>query len=218
MATALPETDETTAVATIADLLKSLGGIPPERVLMRPPPGTATEADWERLPYELQKTCELVDGTLVKKPVGVPESILTAALIGILGNFVRESRLAVIAGPDGPIRFLPGQLRMPDASLFLREHLPDGKAPKTQVADLAPDLAVEVLSPSNTQREIEKKIELYQSTGVQLVWIVEPKKRTVKVHRLDGSPFLLRARDELTAEPVLPGFRLSLVELFRELD
>jgi Uma2 family endonuclease len=185
---------------------------------MRPTPRTATEADWERLPDELQKTCELVDGTLVRKPMGVPESILATAMSRILGNFVSPSRLAVILGSDGPMRFLPGQLRMPDVSLFLREHLPDGKASTTQVTDLVPDLAVEVLGPGNTRNEIEKKLELYQSTGVSLVWIVEPKKRTVKVHRLEESPLMLKEGDELTGEPVLPGFRLSLAELFRELE
>ena len=218
MATAVPETEEAAAVATVADLLESLGGIPAERVLLRPAPGTATEADWERLPGELQKSCELVDGTLVRKPMGVPESILAAALIRILGVFVTPSRLAIIMGSAGPIRFLPGQLRMPDVSLFLRARLPEGKAPTKQVTDLAPDLAVEVLSPSNTRKEIEKKLELYHSTGVQLVWIVDPKKRTVRVHRLDEPFVLLNVGDELAGEPVLPGFRLPLEDLFRELE
>lgn len=218
MATAVPETEETAAVATIADLLESLGGIPAERVLLHPTPGTATEADWERLPGELQKSCELVDGTLVRKPMGVPESILAAAIIGFLQAFVRPTRIALVMGSDGPIRFLPGQLRMPDVSLFLRERLPDGKAPKKQVTDLAPDLAVEVLSPSNTRKEIEKKLELYQSTGVQLVWIIDPKKRTATVYRLDEPSIVLKTADELTGAPVLPGFGLSLEELFRDLD
>lgn len=218
MATVVPETDEMVAVATIADLLKSLGGIPAERVLMHPTPGTATEADWVRLPYELQKTCELVDGTLVRKPMGYPESILAATIIGFLQAFVRPTRIALVAGSDGPIRFLPGQLRMPDVSLYLREKLPNGKAPASQVNPLIPDLAVEVISPGNTRKEIEKKLELYQATGVLLVWIVEPKKRTVKVHRLEEIPLLLEESDELTGEPVLPGFRLSVTELFRELE
>lgn len=218
MAIAVVDAVETETVPTMADLLESLGGIPPERVLMHPTPGTATEADWARLPHEIQKTCELVDGTLVRKPMGCPESLLAIAIASLLHAFVRPTRMAVIIGPDGPIRFLPGQLREPDVSLFLRDRLPEGKLPTQQVTDLIPDLVVEVLSPSNTRREIEKKLELYQSRGVRIVWIVEPKKRTVKVHRQSEPAILLTEADTMTGEPVLPGFSLPLADLFRELD
>lgn len=77
-----------------------------------------------------------------------------------------------------------------------------------------PTLAVEILSPSNTQAEIEKKIDEYLQAGVPLVWIANPTRRTILVHRPDAEPQLFNATQELTAEPHLPGFRVLVAKLF----
>jgi Uma2 family endonuclease len=204
--------------ATVADLLESLGDIPAERVLLHPTLGSATEADWEKLPNEWRKTCELIDGTLVRKPLGCPESILTCSLIRWIGTFTDPLRAAVIMGPDGPIRFLPCQLRLPDISVFLRSGLPNGKAPQTQVSDSIPDFVVEVISRGNSQREIERKVDLYLSRGVRLIWLVDPDTRTAKVVRPGSQPESISEYGVLIGDPVLTGLTVSLEDLFRELD
>ena len=78
----------------------------------------------------------------------------------------------------------------------------------------APDLAVEVLSPSDTVEEIEAKVDEYLAAGTQLVWVVNPRRQTVSVYRKDGTTTILRREDALNGESVVPGFSLSLAELF----
>ncbi|WP_165231800.1 Uma2 family endonuclease [Aquisphaera insulae] len=77
-----------------------------------------------------------------------------------------------------------------------------------------PVLAVEILSPSDTQEDIDEKIELYLETGVAIVWIVNTRLRTVTVYRPDARPILISGDEELTAEPHLPGFRVPVGEIF----
>lgn len=77
-----------------------------------------------------------------------------------------------------------------------------------------PTLVVEILSPSNTQEEIESKVDQFLKAGVPLIWIANPVRRTVLVHRPDAEPQLFNATHELTAEPHLPGFRVPVAKLF----
>src|SRR4051812_6386351 len=77
-----------------------------------------------------------------------------------------------------------------------------------------PVLAVEILSPSDTQEDIDEKVELYLETGVALVWVVNPRFRTVTVYRKGADPVMFSGTQELTAEPHLPGFRVPVSRLF----
>ena len=77
-----------------------------------------------------------------------------------------------------------------------------------------PILAVEILSPSDKQEEIDEKIQLYLETGVAIVWVVHPRFKTVTVYRPGADPMMLSGSQELTAEPHLPSFRVSLTRLF----
>ena len=138
-------------VETVADLLEWLSDIPPERVRMHPWPGTATEDDVIAIHAREKRPCELVDGTLVEKPTGYDESRLAAELITTLVVFLRQHDLGTVAGPDGMMRLLTGLVRIPDVSFVLWEHLPEQYGP---IPPLAPDLAIEVLSESNTPKEM----------------------------------------------------------------
>jgi Uma2 family endonuclease len=91
---------------TLADLLRRLGNIPANRVRLHPPPGTATEEDVIRNNESLFRTaiCELVDGTLVEKPVGWEESAVAGLIIQLLLNFVRPRRMGHVLGSDGMLR------------------------------------------------------------------------------------------------------------------
>jgi Uma2 family endonuclease len=202
---------------TVADLLRRLGSIPARRVRLHPTPGTATERDLIRENESKLRTAlyELVDGTLVEKPKGLEESGLAALLIMFLNNFVHPRRLGLVTAPDGPFRIESGSIRLPDVSFFVRANQPGGKSPGGPVAQVAPDLAVEILSKSNTKAEIARKLREYFASGARLAWIVDPRTRTVRVHtsptestRLDAETGVLDGGD------VLPGFRLALADLF----
>jgi Uma2 family endonuclease len=81
-------------------------------------------------------------------------------------------------------------------------------------ARLAPDLAVEVVSPSNTSKELEAKLRDYLSAGTRLIWLIHPGDPSVRVHRPDGTRSILGVGDHLDGEDVVPGFRVSVAQLF----
>src|SRR5215467_10722255 len=159
---------------TVSDLLHQLGDIPPERVRLQPAPGTATEADVVAVHDREKRLCELVDGVLVEKTMGYYESYIAATLIRLLGNFVAEHDLGIVAGADGMMRLAPGLVRVPDVSFVAWERLPGQRLPRQPIPDLVPDLVVEVLSEGNTPHEMARKLDEYFARGVQLVWLVDP--------------------------------------------
>jgi Uma2 family endonuclease len=202
-------------VLTVGDLLHRLGDVSPERVLFNPIPGTATEAD---LLLPGNRGCELVEGTLVEKPMGFRESLLAAYLIELLGPFIRANNLGIRTGEDGPFRLLTGLVRKPDVAFVSWDRLPGRQIPDAPVPDVVPDLAVEVLSESNTPAEMDRKRDEYFRAGVRLVWEIDPRARTVRVYTAVDQFQDLTAADNLTGGSVLPGFTLPLADLFAELD
>ncbi len=143
-------------IVTMADLLDSLGGIPPGRIRMQPPPGTATEDDVIAVHAREKRLCELVDGVLVEKPMGYEESCLASELIFTFIAFLRDHDLGKVAGEAGMMRLVTGLVRIPDVSFVRWEHLPEQYG---AVPPMAPDLAVEVLSESNTPAEMERQAQ-----------------------------------------------------------
>jgi Uma2 family endonuclease len=202
---------------TLADLLTQLGDIPPRRVLLRPFPGTATERDVIDIGTGQKRLCELIDGVLVEKAVGFQESILAALLIQYLGLFVREHDLGIVAGADGTLRLKPGQVRIPDLCFIAWDRLPGRQLPRDPIPDLVPDLAVEVLSEGNTPGEMGRKLADYFAAGVRLVWLIDPRARTVRIHTASDQSSLLDERQTLDGGDVLPGFALPLGQLFAQL-
>src|SRR5262249_46373871 len=97
------------AIETLADLVHRLGDIPLERIRLKPPPGTATVRD-----VQLHKMCELVEGTLVEKAMGLRESLLAGFLVSVLHAFVRSGNLGLVSGPDGKLEILNGIVRLAD--------------------------------------------------------------------------------------------------------
>src|SRR4051794_32987294 len=159
-----------------AELLERLGNIPPERIRLRPPPGTATEADLlAALEAPRKRLCELIDGVLVEKPMGYTESLLASYFIELLNAFVRPRNLGLVTAPDGTIRLWPGRVRLPDVAFFAWDRLPGRQRSREPIPTVAPDLAVEILSPSNTPAEMRLKREDYFAAGVRLVWEVDPR-------------------------------------------
>lgn len=206
----LPEV--ATSVRTMADLINELSDVETHRILLTPLPGNASATDVER--YE----CELVDGTLVRKTMGFQESFLAVYLVELLNSHVRKNNLGIGTGPDGFYQLFEGNVRAPDVSFIAWSSLPGGKRPSVAIPLLAPDLCIEVLSPGNTKREMQRKRKDYFAAGVKLVWMIDPAKRTATVYDADDAGTLLAPTDSLDGGQVLPGFTLPLVELFGELD
>jgi Uma2 family endonuclease len=203
------------SIATVADLLKSLGDIPAERVRWNPLPGRATERDLLRTNERKEGAiCELVDGTLVEKPMGFGESELAIVVASAILLFVRERKLGIVVGEAGMLRLKPGLVRVPDVSFVSWDRLPGRKRSSEPIPALAPDLAVEVLSKSNTKAEIERKLNEYFEAGTSIAWIVDPKKKTVRVHTSADTYTTHSGDDILDGGAVLPGFRLPLKEIF----
>ena len=135
---------------TVADLLEQFGPLPLNRIRLDPAPGTATEEDVVRIHLREDRLYELVDGVLVEKTMSLYESYLAALLLRLPGNFVDQHDLGFVLGADGMVRLAPGLVRIPDVSFMSWKRLGSKRVPRKPMANLAPDLAVEVLSPSNT--------------------------------------------------------------------
>jgi Uma2 family endonuclease len=204
----------TPTIETLADLVARLGDVPLDRVRFRPHPGTATEQDVLARPGGVKRLCELVDGVLVEKATGYYESLLAAILIGFLRDYLKEHDLGIVLGADGTLRLMPGLVRIPDVSFIGWDKFPARVLPADPIPDLAPDLAVELLSGSNTEAEMTRKLREYFAAGVRLVWYVDPEARTVAVYTATDQCRVLAEHDTLDGGAVLPGFALPLRQWF----
>lgn len=190
-------------------------GVPPSRIRMDPRPGTVTVDDVIEI-NDRKRTalCELIDGTLVEKPVGMPESLIAGLLAYLLNAFVLPRKFGLILGPDATLRLSPDQVRLPDVSFVGNDRLKNGRLPKGQAPELVPHLAVEVLSPSNTRKEMERKLKEYFFASVLLVWLIDPDTRTAQVFASPDEMTEVPATGALDGGSVLPGFSLPLADLF----
>ena len=209
-------TDQTTQ--NVAELLEDLGGIDPARVLLKKSREPATEADLIAINDSGKTLCELVDGLLVEKGMGYTESDLTLILAGFLRAFIVPRNLGILSGESGMMRLFPGLVRMPDLAFASWDRIPGRRRPTGAIAGFAPDLAIEVLSLSNTRKEMARKRLEYFQAGVRLVWEVDPRARTVAVYEAPDQPTVLEVGQTLDGGEVLPGFALPMADLFAELD
>ncbi len=205
-------------IVTLEDLLDHLGGIAPARVRFRPALGSATEVDLIDANDRGPSLCELVDGTLVEKGMGYEESALDLVVAFHLRAFVIPRNLGLISGADGMLRMFPGNVRLPDVAYASWDKIPGRRMPSGAIASFAPDLAVEVLSRSNTRAEMARKRRNDFEAGVLLVWEIDPRARTVTVYQAADEGIALDATATLDGGEVLPGFALPLADLFGELD
>jgi Uma2 family endonuclease len=205
------------ADATLAELLERLGNVPPERIRVFPPLGTATEQDVIAAEAR-DHICELIDGVLVEKTMGYLESIVAIAIARHLGNYVAARQLGVVLGADGTLKVLPDQVRIPDVCFIAWDRFPNGKLLPQPIPPVAPDLAVEVLSKGNTEGEMQRKLRDYFAAGVRLVWYIDPRSRTAAAYTSAEQCVVLDQQQALDGGDVLPGFTLPLAEVFAELD
>lgn len=199
---------------TAADLFQRFGPIPLHRIVADPAPGTATEDDVIWQSEHRDRLCELVDGVLVEKAMGYYESFLGGELFALIRNFVVAHALGLTHTADALFRLAPNLVRIPDVAFVSWNRLPGGRVPQSSIADLVLDLAVEIISRSNTLEELEEKLRDYFDAGVRLVWYVYPALREVHVFRSAADRTVLRDGDTLDGGAVLPGFALPLTAFF----
>jgi Uma2 family endonuclease len=201
-------------IQNLADLLDRLGNVPPDRIRFQPLPGTGTVSDVVQIQRRENRLCELVDGVLVEKTLGFNEDQIAILIATALQNFIELDDLGVVAGSAGMIRLSNEQVRMPDVAFYSWESFSEGEIPDEPVPQVAPDLAVEVISRGNTAGEMSRKLREYFEAGVRLVWFVDPKSKTVTVFTSPGRSKILTSTDTLDGGKVLPGFELSIAKLF----
>jgi Uma2 family endonuclease len=205
-------------INTLADLLDRLGGVPLDRIRFHPSPGMATIQDVIDIEEREGKLCELVKGVLVEKTMGFEESVLAVLLGGLLNAFVIPRNLGVVTGEAGTMEIMADLVRIPDVAFTNWNRIPGRRRPSAPIPRLAPNLAVEVLSRSNTPGEMAVKLQEYFAAGVELVWEIDPRARTVVVSTAATQSTTLTEADTLDGGTVLPGFALPLQQLFAELD
>ena len=163
------------------------------------------------------KDFELVDGRLVERKMGNKASWVATELARILGNYVHDHELGWVFTAEAGYRLDPSRpntVRKPDVSFVAVGRLPD-EEPAVAYDRLAPDLAVEVISPGDTVQELDEKVEEYLTAGVRLVWVINPELQIVRVHKPDGTVVILRINDELDASEIVPRFRCSVSAMFK---
>jgi Uma2 family endonuclease len=198
---------------TIADFQAHLGDIPAERIRLEPRPGYATEEDLVYLQETKEALCELVDGILVDKPMGTFESRLAIIIAHFIETYLDAKPLGFTLGENGPVRTVVPQVRMPDVCYVSWAKIPSGIFPPDPVLPVAPDWAIEILSPSNTRREMARKLAEYFQAGTRLVWCIDPKKRTTDVYTAVDRCVTVGENDELDGGDVLPGFKIRLCDV-----
>ena len=159
---------------------------------------------------------ELIDGVIVSMPPASdwPTSV-TATITILLGAHVRSRKLGRVYSSEAGFVLFPDRetVRVPDVAFVRAERMPHGEA-RWHFPRLAPDLAVEVLSPTDRERDMQAKVAMYQEAGVPLIWVVEPRDQTVTVLALGQAPTVLTVTDMLDGGEVLPGFQVEVSELF----
>ena len=212
MSIAEPTVAAEPTISTAAELVYQLGDIPLNRILVNPPMGTATEEDL----LNCELNCELVDGMLVIKAMGYHESALAAFLIQWINNYLDRNPIGLCAAGDGICKLIPGLVRSPDVSFIIRERLAQAK--DLTFAPGAPDLCVEVLSKSNTRREISRKIKEYFQHGARLVWVFDIRKHVAEIYLGPTDPAIVQPADTIDGRDVLPGFQFVLGELLAAVE
>ena len=181
-----------------------------------------TVDDLEHLPDDEGWVYELVEGVLVRMPMsGLEATTIAYRLGGRLSVYVEDHDLGVMTGEQGGYRVDPAHPRTtelaPDVGFIRTDRLPPRDSPEYRKAPLlAPDLAIEVASPSDYHPGLDEKARRYLQFGTRLVWVVWPRQRTVDVwHPGDKAPTTLTVTDTLDGEDVVPGFRYPIGNLFR---
>lgn len=180
--------------------------------------GNISIEEFARLPEEDAYRVELVRGQLVREPRPAPlHGRVLSRLTRLLASHVEDAGLGEVLVDVGFVLSTEEKtVRGPDLAFVSHDRLPEDAYEEQGFWRFPPDLAIEVVSPSNTASEMQQKVLEYLDAGARLVWVVHPRGRRVTVHRPSGEARVLGADDELDGGDVVPGFRVPVSELFPE--
>lgn len=181
---------------------------------LREPTRPVTGDELLRMPG--RNPCELVAGRIVSMtPTSPTHGRIEVNVAAALKQFLRTRDLGVVmAGEVGVFTGRnPDTVRAPDV-LFLSHERDARRTSRHGFLDVAPELAVEILSPTDRPDQVRRKLGEYFAAGVRLVWVIDPAARTVRVHRGGGEPRSLACGEVLTGADVLPGFRMPVDDVF----
>ena len=186
-------------------------------VLTPAPAKAVTPDDLLRMPDQ-GRGYELVNGELKERKVSTLSSLVAGEVYGQLRDHVKPRGLGWVFSEGTSFRCFPDdedRVRRADAAFTrLDRHTPD-QARSEGHCTVVPDLVVEVVSPNDLVYEVNEKRNEWLEAGAQLVWVIDPVRQEVNAHRADGTVTFFGPADTLTAEPVLPDFRVPVAELFR---
>ena len=202
--------------ANVGELLESLG-VPASRVRLHPPPGRATKRDLLKLDVAGERLYELVERTLVEKAMGFKEGHLALELAFHFRLYLSRNDAGFLGGPDSFIELIPNLIRSPDISFISWDRCPERTVPERPFSPLIPNLAVEILSTSNTKAEMLRKRGEYFRAGVEAVWEIQPADRTAVAYAGPTDGVVLKSTGQLDGGSILPGFSLPLATLFASL-
>ncbi len=177
--------------------------------------GLMTAEELFKMPHG-NRRYELVKGELIEmSPAGGKHGVIALHLGALLDAFVRGRSLGVVCAAETGFILArnPDIVRAADVSFISKTRIPK-KGQPTGYWELAPDLAVEVISPSDPASEVQSKVVEYLSAGTRLVWVIDPESRTVTMYRSLANARVLTIKDVLDGADVLPGFSVAVSELF----
>lgn len=157
---------------------------------------------------------ELVRGEVITKPPPKGQHGICCSAINLLiGQFVKKQKLGFVVCNDAGtiLERNPDTVRGPDVAFYSFQRVP--RVPEG-CFEVAPDLAVEVLSPDSSFSQLQRKVEQYLNSGSSLVWVFDPDVRTVTIYRPKQQPETLEEKDTLSGEQVLPGFICRVADCF----
>ena len=162
---------------------------------------------------------EIINGELINMGnSGALHGYVCSTLMILLGGYVRQHNLGAMLDSSTAFKMKNGNKRSTDIAFFAKERLQGIAVLPSGYLEGAPDLAVEVLSPGNTVEEIDDKLTEYFENGSRLVWVINPTQHYVLVYRSAQEPDrLLKGKDSLDGEEVIPGFTLAIADLFQKL-
>ncbi|MBX3070781.1 MAG: Uma2 family endonuclease [Thermomicrobiales bacterium] len=172
-----------------------------------------TAADLWSMQTEDLQDFELIEGELIPMvPPGGTHGRLQISIGAMLHEYVKATRSGTVFGETGfVLDHGEHTVLAPDIAYVSASRLP---ADQTKYLKLAPEIAVEIISPGNSPGEIERKIAIYLRAGVQLVWVIYPSQRQVVVHSPGEAPRIFGISDILPGDGVLPGFSVPVAEIF----
>jgi Uma2 family endonuclease len=177
--------------------------------------GLTTVEELERM-IRSEARVELVQGEIVTmSPAGFEHGAIALTIAAFLRAFVRQNKLGTVCAAETGFILTrdPDTVRAPDAAFVAAERVARQQR-KEGFFDGPPDLAVKVVSPGDTDDEVEAKILDYLNAGTKLVWIVRPKTRTITVYRSLKNVRVLTTQESLEGDDVLPGFSVLVAEIF----